>query len=177
MEGDETAARGVGVASAVPGRIRLRAIDRTGRQSVASLAEELGTWSDVTAVNVRSQSSSLVVRFDPEHATAVADRLLGLGVDVRAGGPLAVSRSPATAIEAAAGSANRAVGRRLDGTDLRVLVPLGLGLLAARRAMRGDQRLADAPWYVLAWYASETFWKFRGGGVTAPSQLSESKGQ
>lgn len=177
MEGDETAARGVGVASAVPGRIRLRAIDRAGRQSLASLAEALGTSPDVTAVHVRSQSSSLVVRFDPERASAVADRLLERGVDVRAGAPSPVSRSPATAIEVAAGSANRAVGRRLDGTDLRVLVPLGLGLLAVRRAMRGDQRLADAPWYVLAWYASETFWKFHGGGVTAPSQLSDSKGQ
>ncbi|HEV2769563.1 MAG TPA: hypothetical protein VGV40_05195 [Solirubrobacteraceae bacterium] len=177
MEGEKTAAGGVGVASAVPGRIRLRAIDRGGRHSVASMAQELGTWPDVTAVHVRPRSSSLVVRFDPQHASAVADRLLGLGVDVRAGGPSPVSRGPATAIEAAAGSANRAVGRRLDGTDLRVLVPLGLGLLAARRAMRGDQRLADAPWYVLAWYASETFWRFRGGGVTAPSQLSDSRGK
>ena len=177
MDGDDSAARGVGVASAVPGRIRLRATDRRGRDRLASLADELGTWPDVTAVHVRSQSSSLVVRFDPEHASAVADRLLELGVAVRPGGPSPVSRSPATAIEVAAGAANRAVGRRLDGTDLRVLVPLGLGLLAARRAMRGDQRLADAPWYVLAWYASETFWRFRGGGVTAPSQLSDSKGQ
>lgn len=162
MESEEIAASGLRVASAIPGRIRLRAIDRAGRQRLASLTDELGAWPEVTGVQPRAQSSSLIVRCEPKHAPAVADRLRELGVDPRAGGPSPAPRSPAAAIGGAASSANRAVGRRLDGTDLRVLVPLGLGLLAARRAMSGDHRLADAPWYVLAWYASETFWKFRG---------------
>jgi len=175
MDGEEFAASGLRVASAIPGRIRLRASDWAGRRHLASLAEELGTWPEVIGVQPRAQSSSLVVRSEPEHATAVADRLRELGVDMRASGPSPASRTPAAAIGAAASSANRAVGRRLDGTDLRVLVPLGLGLLAARRAMSGEQRLAEAPWYVLAWYASETFWKFRGGVVAAPRQPTDSE--
>jgi len=172
MKGDETPATGLRVVSAVPGRIRLRAIDRSGRDRLRSLAEELGTWPEVTGVQTRAQSASLVVHCHREQATAVVDRLLANGVT----GTLSPARrSPAYAIGATADSANRAVGRRLHGTDLRMLVPLGLGLLAVRRAMSGDHRLADAPWYVLAWYASETFWKFRGGVVAAPRQLTDSE--
>jgi hypothetical protein len=29
-----------------------------------------------------------------------------------------------------------------------------------RQALRGPERLGDAPWYLLAWYASETFFRF-----------------
>lgn len=177
MERDELTASGVRMVSAAPGRIRLRAIDQAGRHGLARLAQELGTWPEVTAVHLRGQSSSVVLRFSPEHATAVTARLLEVGVDVGASAPPPVPRTPAAAVGAAASSANRAVGRRLDGTDLRVLVPLGLGLLATRRAMRGDDRLADAPWYVLAWYASETFWRFHGGAAAAPSQLVDNEGE
>ncbi|MBA2638232.1 MAG: hypothetical protein H0U79_08460 [Solirubrobacterales bacterium] len=108
--------------------------------------------------------------FDPEHASNVADGLHALGVDSTAKAP-AVHGDPATAVASAVSGANRAVAHRLGGTDLRALVPLGLGLLAARRAMRGEERLADAPWYVLAWYASETFMKFHGGATTPTTRL------
>jgi len=167
---------GVRVVSAVPGRLRLRAIDRSARAHVLAVAEEVGRSEAVTSVDVRAASASVVVRFQPEDATAVADLLLSLGVELRAGLPLAPARDPASAIGAAALAANQAVGRRLDGTDLRVLVPVGLGVLAARRAMRGEERLADAPWYVLAWYASETFLKFHGSAATA-SPVAGSEGE
>ena len=145
------------VVSAVPGRIRIRATRAAGRDRRATLVEEVSSWDEVTSVEARASSGSVVVRFDPAHAHDVADRLLALGVDLRAGVP-----SPVPADAAAAASwANAAVARRLDGTDLRTLVPLGLGLMAARRAMRGEERLSEAPWYVLAWYATQTFWRFQ----------------
>jgi hypothetical protein len=154
-------ASGVRVVSVVPGRIRLRAVTAEGRRGLGPLAEDLRTRADLTSVDVHERSASVVVRFDSEAASAVGDTLLGLGVDVRGGAGSSGFERPEAAVTAAATAANRAVGRRLDGTDLRTLVPLGLGLMAARRALRGKERLADAPWYVLAWYASETFWKFR----------------
>ena len=67
--------------------------------------------------------------------------------------------------------ANELVARRTHGTDLRTLVPVGLGMLALRQFVRGEQRLSGAPWYVLAWYATETFWKFHGGD-SPPPQLA-----
>jgi hypothetical protein len=151
---------GVRVMSVLPGRVRLRAVSAEGRRRLADVAEKLRASSEVTSVDVRERSASVVVRFDPAHVSAMGDRLLDLGVDVRAGVGSGSSAGPAAAVAAAAAAANGAVGRRLKGTDLRALVPLGLGLMAARRALRGEERLADAPWYILAWYASETFWKF-----------------
>ncbi len=168
---------GVRVASAVPGRIRLRATDAEGRRRLASVAGELADGAGVTAVDVRSRSASVVVRFDPQKAGEVAERLVALGVDLRGGVAVARAGRPAGAVGAAVASANRAVAERLDGTDLRVLVPLGLGLLAARRAMRGEERLADAPWYVIAWYASETFWRYHGGGTPARGDVADSEGE
>ena len=165
MSDDSVASGGVEVVSAVPGRIRLRAVDAAGRRALGTVAEQLDTWPEVASVQVRERSASVIARFAPEHAAAVTDALRALGVDAAAG----VTRpatDPAALIGGAAATANGAVGRRLNGTDLRLLIPLGLGLLSARSAMHGDQRLGAAPWYVLAWYASETFWKFHG---TAPS--------
>ncbi len=163
MDRDAIRSGVVRVASAVPGRVRLQG-DRSRRAALAAVAEELGTWPHVTSVDVRARSASIVVRFSPEHLPVIADGLLELGVDLDARLPTAASSSPPEIIAAAATAGNRAVGQRLGGTDLRTLVPLGLGLLAARRAMRGDERLADAPWYLLAWYATETFWRFHGDG-------------
>ncbi len=160
---ESMAAGGLRVVSATAGRVRVRAVDVPAHRRLPSVAEELDTWPEVTSVALRARSRSVVVRFDPEEATVVADRMLSLGVDLRAGVAVSLPGAPAGTIAAAAATADRVVGRRFDGTDLRLLIPLGLGLMAVRRAMRGNERLADAPWYVLAWYASETFWKFHGG--------------
>ena len=168
MDPNATGPGAVRVASAVPGRVRLQG-DPSRRAILADLAEELGTWPQVTAADLRARSASIVLRFEPEHHSAVADGLLGIGIDLRSGST-AGPASPPEVIAGAASAGNRAVAQRLAGTDLRTLVPLGLGLLAARRAMRSDDRLADAPWYVLAWYATETFWKFHGGAAAARDQ-------
>lgn len=157
----DSSASGVRVASAIPGRIRLRAVGASGRESLASVADAVGDLPQITAAQLRPQSGSLVVNFDPEHASAVADGLRALGVNPITDRPGAPG-DPTVVIGSAVARTNRAVGRRLDGWDLRSLVPLGLGLLAARSAMRRDDHLADAPWYVLAWYASETFMKVHG---------------
>ncbi len=55
-------------------------------------------------------------------------------------------------------------------------MPLGLGLLSVRQALRGPDRLGDAPWYLLAWYASETFFKFHGAPETARPAKQEEEG-
>lgn len=166
--------RGVRLVSAVPGRIRLRA-DASAPVDLPGLGDELRAWPAISAVDVRPRSASIVVHFPPDQATAVADGLLALGVELRAGTVPDVARPATTVVAAAATAGNAAVARRLGGTDLRVLIPVGLGLMAARRAMRGSQRLADAPWYVLAWYASETFFRFHGDAARAAGQPTDSE--
>lgn len=171
----DTSASGVRVASALTGRIRLRAFGGSGHESLASVADAVEDWPEVSSAQLRPQSLSLVLSFDPARASAVTEGLRALGVNSVTARP-AVPNDGAVALGSVVAGANRAMARRLDGTDLRTLVPLGLGLLAARRAMRGDDRLADAPWYVLAWYASETFMKFHGR-ATVPSNRLDSDGQ
>jgi hypothetical protein len=61
-------------------------------------------------------------------------------------------------VQTTALAANAMVARG-TGSDLRLLAPLTLGLLALRRAARNGPRLGDAPWYVLAWYAWESYTK------------------
>ncbi len=116
----------------------------------------------MTDVEARAQSASIVVCFDPRDAEAVATGLRETGIDLTGPGVMPPAGDPAEAIADAARGLNRAVARRVPAGDLRLLVPLGLGLLSVRQAMRGRDRLADAPWYLLAWYASETFFKFHG---------------
>lgn len=156
-----------GVASFVPGRLRLRLpAGPELRDRLALAAETLGARADVIAVEPRWHTGSLVVRYDP----AASDQLWGSLAELGLPRPA----SSATQVEAATTNqargrvveglarANELVARRTQGPDLRTLVPVGLAMLAVRQLARGEQRLADAPWYVLAWYASETFQKFDG---------------
>lgn len=164
----DSLASGVQVASAVTGRVRLRAVGVAGREKLAAVAEATESWPEGTSAQLRPHSGSLIVSFHPERASAVTDWLHVLGVEFPARDPVAQG-DPATVVGTTVSGVNRALARRLDGTDLRTLVPIGLSLLAARQAMRGNDRLTDAPWYVLAWYASETYMKFHGGATTSNS--------
>jgi Protein of unknown function (DUF5132) len=56
---------------------------------------------------------------------------------------------------------NADVGRMTDGVaDLRLLVPLALGVLAMRQLLEQGLDFEDIPWYTLAWYAFDAFIKF-----------------
>ncbi|WP_448564204.1 DUF5132 domain-containing protein [Trichothermofontia sp.] len=41
--------------------------------------------------------------------------------------------------------------------DLKTLIPLGLSAIALRQLLTKGLRLEDIPWYVLAWYAFDSF--------------------
>ncbi len=146
------------LSSAVPGRIRLRLAHPAAHgHRLADLAQALEARPEVFEVLVRPASGSLVVRHDTQPA-AVAELhevLTSLGVVTapRASGPDHARRVQSTAL-----AANAMVARG-TGSDLRLLAPLTLGLFALRRAVREGPRLADAPWYVLAWYAWESYTK------------------
>lgn len=55
-----------------------------------------------------------------------------------------------------------------DGViDLRVLVPLGFGAMAARQLVVKGLQIDEIPWYTLAWYAFDSFVKLN---VTSESK-------
>ncbi len=151
------------VVSSVPGRLRLRL--PTGAASgrrLAAAVDALSASAAVSTATARWQTTSLVVKYDVANTDAVWSQLAQLGLDSRASRATEAQEDvePSTRVTRAIIGANEAVRRRAGGNDLRTFVPLGFGLLALRQFVRDDQRLADAPWYLLAWYASETFQKF-----------------
>lgn len=46
-----------------------------------------------------------------------------------------------------------------DAIDLQLLVPVGFGAIALRQFLTKGLQLDDIPWYVLAWYAFDSFIK------------------
>ena len=152
---------GIEVVSVVAGRIRLRARRRPlGGDALAALGRALEAVDGVGEVELRAHSSSAIIRFDVGQEAAVLDGLRALGVELPEPRSAWGEADPAAVIGEAVSAVNRAVAGRVPSGDLRLLVPLGLGLLSVRQALRGRDRLRDAPWYVLAWYASETFLRF-----------------
>lgn len=156
------------VASSIPGRLRLRfPATPAGRGMLSAAAADLA-GHDPLIVESRPRSGSLVLHYDPAHGVDVWGRLRGLGLHIP---DAPASRSqpsvdPSARVITAVRGLDALVPRVAAGHDLRTLVPLTYGLLAARQFLRGEQRLTKAPWYVLAWYASETFQKAqrsRGG--------------
>jgi Protein of unknown function (DUF5132) len=66
----------------------------------------------------------------------------------------------ALAIHQISSSLNEQVGRITNGTaDLRLLMPIGLSALALRQILVRGFEIDQIPWYVLAWYAFDSFVK------------------
>ena len=150
------------VVSSVPGRIRLRLpTTPAGRSALAAASEDLAAHGEILVAESRPRSTSLVVSYDPGRAVDVWVRLreLGLQIPDAAVGAAVDVREPGQRVMTAVRALDAAVPRVTAGHDLRTLIPLGYGLLAVRQFIRGKQRLHDAPWYVLAWYASESLQK------------------
>lgn len=150
------------VVSSVPGRLRLRLpATAEGRDRLGAAAGDLEAHGELLIVDVRPRSGSLVIRYVPAHSVDVWVRLRELGLQVPDAPDDAATAlvDPSTRVITALKGLNAVVPRAAAGHDLRTLVPLTCGLLAARQFIRGEERLTEAPWYVLAWYASETFQK------------------
>lgn len=151
-----------GIVSSTPGRVRLRVTARgADPDRLAAATDAVGGRAEVTRAEPRWRTGSLLVEYDPAHAEAAWAALAELGLEHPAPVTTAADGTePEARVVNALTRANGLVAGRTGGTDLRVLLPVGLGMLALRQVVRDDQRLGDAPWYVLAWYASETFQRF-----------------
>jgi hypothetical protein len=115
-------------------------------------------------------AKSVLVRYDPD----TADIATLLAAFLEAGVNIVLDNDPVDevlrdvselpdlggSIGAFFTSADRRVAEVTGGrADLKTLVPVGLGILAVRELFMG--RAVAAPWYVLAWYAFDSFIKLR----------------
>ena len=149
------------IISETHGRLRLRvAPQHRHPQEMQRIAHMLQAQPHVTQVRTNVSSGSVIINHDGQNSTLenVLTTLLDLGVtfaDVTEGNSEAAEDMKSTII-----NLNKRFDRATGGeVDLRFLFPLGLSILAVRQVMVKGLELEIIPWYVLAWYAFDSFLK------------------
>ena len=159
------------IISNTPGRIRLR-ISPPHRhpREMQSIANVLKAQSYISQVRTNINSGSIIINHDGKNATLenVLTTLLDLGVtfaDITEG-----NSEAAEDVKGAIINLNKRLEQATSGeVDLRFLFPLGLSILAVRQVLVKGLQLEIIPWYVLAWYAFDSFMKLNNS-----SQLQQS---
>ncbi len=156
------------VVSSTPSRTRLRIPSkRRTPQEMARIANALQAHPEVHEVKTNVQTGSIVVHHahSDDSVDKISAVLQDLGIilgsisDVEL--PFTQGKSEvATDLTSAVADLNERVGQVTDGfVDLRMLVPVALATLSLRELIRNGWEFETAPWYVLAWYAFDSFIK------------------
>jgi len=152
------------VVSSTPGRLRLR-VAPSHRQSgeMQRIANALQANPNINQVRTNIQNGSIVINHDGENGSLdnVFASLRDLGIIF---GDIALGKSQAAVgVSNAVVDLNKQVQQATSNVvDLRVLFPLGLGIFSIRQLLVRGLQLETIPWYVLAWYAFDSFIKLHG---------------
>jgi hypothetical protein len=165
------------VVSKTPGRIRLRVAPEYRQDStMAEIANALKTFvTSIEKVHTNAQTGSITISFrgETKQLEDAFSNLSQFGVILN---DIPIAESTASdKVTAAMAGLNQRVKLATEGSlDLRFLFPLLLALLAVRQMVSKSPRLNTAPWYVLAWYAFDSFMK-----LNAPQQdtVMQTEGQ
>ncbi|QHG19051.1 HMA2 domain-containing protein [Nostoc sp. ATCC 53789] len=152
------------VVSSTPGRLRLR-VAHSHRQpeKMQSIANALLANPHINQVKINVHHGSIVINDDGKDGSLenVLATLKDLGIifaDVTEG-----NTEAAAEVSSALVDLNQRVKQLTDGAfDLRILFPLGLASLSMRQLLNKGLQLEVIPWYVLAWYAFDSFIKLHG---------------
>ena len=156
------------VVSSTPGRTRLRVSQKHRNiEEMARIVKALKTHLEVHDVRTNIHTGSIVVHHahkdnSLEEISAILQDLgIILGSTTAEELPLSRGKSEVAAdLTSAVSDLNERVGQATNGVvDLRLLVPVGLASLALRELIRNEWEFQTAPWYVLAWYAFDSFIK------------------
>lgn len=157
------------IISQTPTRTRFRlSHKRRNKAEMDRIVSHLKQQSGVKDIETNLNTGSIVVHHTPhsESATNLKDTLKDLGVVLRnvAGVELPQSESGKSAVAEDFTSAIEDLNNRIGEAtghvvDLRVLVPSGLAVLALRQLLTNGWQIEAAPWYVLAYYAFDSFIK------------------
>ncbi|WP_243146899.1 HMA2 domain-containing protein [Scytonema sp. UIC 10036] len=152
------------VVSSTPGRLRLRVAPHH-RQSgdMERIANALQAQPNITQVKTNIHNGSIVIQHDTQDGSLenVLTTLKDLGIIF---GDIALGKSEAAAeVSNAVVDLNKRVKKATNNSvDLRFLFPLGLGILSIRKLLAQGLQFEIIPWYVLAWYAFDSFIKLHG---------------
>ncbi|MDJ0569995.1 MAG: hypothetical protein QNJ53_13245 [Pleurocapsa sp. MO_192.B19] len=156
------------IVSQTPGRIRLRVppVHRQ-QQKVAPIVNALKARLEIYRVKTNIPSGSITVLHGRELLSSqdMCIVLQDLGVKF-----VEITQEPIRSVSGSSSAAAEViktatdVNQRVktatnDAVDLRFLFPLSLGVLAMRQLIVKGWQLELIPWYVLAWYAFDSFIK------------------
>lgn len=173
------------ITSSTPHRTRVKvSAKRRNPGEMARLATAIEQQPYVTDVQTNLQTGSIIVHHQAQSnaQNKLASTLQDLGVILGAvtdtelpfGSEAAGNSKVATDLTSALADLNNQIGLAANGViDLRTLVPLGLGALAIRQLLRNGIQFESAPWYVLAYYAFDSFIKLHATATTQPNQNAE----
>ena len=167
------------IVSQTPGRIRLRIIPPHRQlQKMTPIAQALKARLEIYRVKTNISTGSITIFYGRELLSSqdMFVILQDLGVHLvtithQSRISVSGSSSAATEVIQTATDLNRRVQTVTnDAVDLRFLVPLSFACLAMRQLFIKGWQLEFIPWYVLAWYAFDSFLK-----LNYPTNLSNSK--
>ena len=156
------------IVSQTPGRIRLRVTPVHRYQlKIAPIVKQLKSRFEIYRVKTNISSGSITILHGRELLSSqdIRQVLQDLGVnllEITKDPSILVSNSSnasAAVITTATGINQRVKTATKDAVDLRFLVPLSFGMLAMRQLLVKGWQLEFIPWYVLAWYAFDSFLK------------------
>jgi len=150
------------IVSKTPGRIRLRVAPEYRQDHLMNEIKQLLTTlsGEVTQVRTNAQTGSIVIYFTGEISQFenIFSTLSQSGMILN---DIPVEVTTATSkVTQTISRFNQRINLATEGSvDLRFLFPLILALLALRQLFSKSPRLNTAPWYILAWYAFDSFIK------------------
>ncbi|MBU7582047.1 MAG: hypothetical protein KAF91_03915 [Nostoc sp. TH1S01] len=168
------------IISDTPGRLRLRiAPSHRHTGEMKRIVKMLNAQPNISQVNTNIQNGSIVIYHDrnDESWQNLVSTLKDIGIifaDVTTGSE-SHSEAAATVANAVFDLNDRVEQATKGVVDLRFIFPLALGCLSVRQLLIKGLQLEIIPWYVLAWYAFDSFIKLHG--VKKPEPISASEKQ
>ena len=144
------------IVSSTPRRTRIRVSrKRRNREEMARLARALEEFPYVSRVDTNLQTGTILVHHEEGVLEDIRCRLKDLGVILMAATGVEV---PTKWLTNAVSDLDMRITSQTKGIlNVKLLVPLGFGALAILQLVRRGFQLEGAPWYILAYFALESF--------------------
>jgi len=160
------------IISDTPGRLRLR-IAPSYRQAgeIQRIVKMLDAQPNISQVKTNVHNGSIVIHHDrnDESWQNVIATLKDIGLIFADVTTESHSEVAATVANAVFDLNDRVEQATNNVVDLRFIFPLALGCLSVRQLLVKGLQLEIIPWYVLAWYAFDSFIKLHGVSKPQPS--------
>ncbi|MCX7596632.1 MAG: hypothetical protein N2235_23375 [Fischerella sp.] len=163
------------IVSNTPKRLRLRiASPHRQAEEMQRLAKALKAHPNIENVRMNIDRGSITIHHDGNDGSLenVLGTLKDIGIifaDIAGGRSEAAAAVSNTVVDL-----NKRVHKATNGTiDLRMLFPLGLATLSLRQLLTRGLQLEFIPWYVLAWYAFDSFIKLNVNGTSQSQSTQE----